>query len=218
MVSEGKHPVVTGLRIKGEQEIGESKKNMEEIASPAQLQYSGLAVFKKDKLIGWLNEEESKAYNYVVDHVKSTVGVFACPEGGKFALEVIRSKTEVKGKLESGNPRIDVNVRTEVNVGEVECKIDLTKTKSIEELEKVAEQKAREFIEQTIHHVQKKYKVDIFGFGEVIHRSEPKYWEKAKDDWDQIFVNLPVHVNVDGKIRHLGTVSNSFLEEMKKKE
>ncbi|WP_156411048.1 Ger(x)C family spore germination protein, partial [Paenibacillus sp. Soil787] len=208
---------VTGLRIKGEQEIGESKKNMEEIASPAQLQYSGLAVFKKDKLIGWLNEEESKAYNYVVNHVKSTVGDVACPEGGKVSLEVIRSKTEVKGKLENGKPRIDANIRIEANVGGVECYIDLTKTKTIDELEKITEQKVQGFIEETIKKVQKKYKVDIFGFGEVIHRSEPNYWKKVKSEWDQVFVNLPVDVNVDVKIRRLGTVSNSFLEEMKKK-
>lgn len=218
IVSEGKHPVVTGLRIKGEQGIGESKKNVEEIASPAQLQYSGLAVFKKDKLIGWLNEVESKGYNFINDNVKSTVGIVDCPEGGKASLEVIRSKTKVKGKLENGKPRIDANIRIEANVGEVQCYMDLTKIKTMDELEKIGGEKVQTFVEETIRKVQNEYKVDIFGFGEVFHRSEPKYWKKVKNEWDQIFVNLPVHVNVDVKIRRLGTVSNSFLEEMKKKE
>ncbi len=218
IVSEGKHPVVTGLRIKGDQEIGPNKKNVEEIASPAQLRYSGLAVFNKDKLIGWLNEEESKGYNYIVDNVKSTVGVAECPEGGKFSVEVVRSKTEVKGKLKNGKPRIDVKIRAEVNVGEVECSMDLTKTKTIAELENIGKEKVQSFIEKTIEKVQEKYKVDIFGFGETMHRSNPKYWKKVKGEWDRIFVDLPVDVNVDVKIRRLGTVSNSFLEEMKKKE
>ncbi|TFE26628.1 Ger(x)C family spore germination protein [Cohnella luojiensis] len=218
IVSEGKHPVVTGLRIRGEQKIGESKRNVEEIASPAQLQYSGLAVFNNDKLIGWLNEEQSKGYNYIIDKVKSTVGVVACPNGGKASIEVVRSKTEVKGKLMNGKPRMDVNVRIEANVGEVECSMDLTKTKTISELENSTEKRAQSIIKMTIEKVQEKYKVDIFGFGEAISRYHPKYWKKVKGEWDRIFVDLPVHVNVDVKIRRLGTVGNSFLEEMKKKE
>lgn len=218
IVSEGKHPVITSLRIKGDQEIGKTKKNVEEIVSSAQLRYSGLAVFKKDKMIGWLNEEESKGYNYILDNVKSTISIVACPEGGKVSLEVIRSKSEVKGKLVSGKPRMNVNIRIEANVGEVKCFIDLTKAKTITELESAMEKKVQSIIEDTVEKVQKEYKSDIFGFGEVIHRSEPKYWKKVKSEWDRIFVSLPVHVDVDVKIRYLGTVSNSFLEEMKKRE
>jgi spore germination protein KC len=218
IVSEGKNPVVTGLQLKGDQGIGESKENVELIASPAQLKYSGMAVFKDDKLVGWLNEEESKAYNYILDNVKSTVGVISCPGGGKASLEVLRSHTSVKSKLQNGNPRIFVNVRSEVNVGEVQCSVDLTKTGTIAELERIAEKEVRRFIETTIDKVQEKYKVDIFGFGEAMHRSNPRYWKSVKNEWDRVFSITPVDVNTDVKIRQLGTMSNSFLEEMKKKE
>ncbi|KRE38722.1 hypothetical protein ASG81_19525 [Paenibacillus sp. Soil522] len=51
-------------------------------------------------------------------------------------------------------------------MGEVECQIDLTERKTIEELEKRAEQKVAAIMLRTIHKVQKSLKVDIFGFGE----------------------------------------------------
>ncbi|EFM11416.1 germination protein, Ger(x)C family [Paenibacillus curdlanolyticus YK9] len=218
IVSPGKQPAVTGLRIKGSQTTGENKRNVNEIASSTQLVYNGLAVFKKDKLIGWLNEEESKAYNYIQDNVKSTVGVVYCPGGGNVALEVMHSATKVKGKVVHGKPTIDVSVRMRANIGEVRCSIDLSEESSLKQLEQNGNRKVQQFIEETIATVQKKYKVDIFGFGEVMHREQPKYWKTVQDDWDTQFQTLAYRVNVECEIRYLGTQSNSFLEEMDKKE
>jgi len=218
LVSEGRDPVLTGLVVLGDEQVGQDKKNMEKVLTPAILQYSGLAVFKKDKLIGWLNEIESKAYNYINDEIKSTVGFVACPQGGKITFEVIRSKTKVKGSVKNGQPRIDIEVRLEINIGEVQCSIDLLETKNIADVERLANSKVEGFIDAAVKKVQKKYKVDIFGFGDVIHRSNPKEWRKLKKNWDQTFETMPVNVKVNHKIRHLGTVSNSFLEQMKKEE
>ncbi|MGG1636265.1 Ger(x)C family spore germination protein [Paenibacillus sp. FSL K6-3182] len=218
LVSEGRDPVLTGLVILGDEQIGQEKRNMEKVLTPTTLQYSGLAVFKKDKLVGWLNETESKAYNYISDEIKSTVGYVTCPQGGKITFEVIRSKTKVKGSVKDGQPQIDIEIRIEINIGEVQCSIDLLETKNIAEVERLANSKVEGFIDATVKKVQKKYKVDIFGFGDVIHRSNPKEWRKLKKNWDHTFETMPVNVKVNHKIRHLGTVSNSFLEEMKKEE
>lgn len=180
LVSEGRDPVLTGLVILGDEQIGQEKRNMEKVLTPTTLQYSGLAVFKKDKLVGWLNETESKAYNYISDEIKSTVGYVTCPQGGKITFEVIRSKTKVKGSVKDGQPQIDIEIRIEINIGEVQCSIDLLETKNIAEVERLANSKVEGFIDATVKKVQKKYKVDIFGFGDVIHRSNPKEWRKLK--------------------------------------
>lgn len=218
LVSDGRDPVLTGLVVLGDEQIGQEKRNMEKVLTPTTLQYSGLAVFKKDKLIGWLNETESKAYNYISDEIKSTVGFVTCPQGGKITFEVIRSKTKVKGSVKNGQPQIDIEVRLEINIGEVQCSIDLLETKNIAEVEMLANSKVEGFIDAAVKKVQKKYKVDIFGFGDVIHRSNPKEWRKLKKNWDHTFETMPVNVKVNHKIRHLGTVSNSFLEQMRKEE
>ncbi|MDF2679187.1 MAG: spore gernimation protein GerC [Brevibacillus sp.] len=217
MVSQGKHPVLTGLEIKGDYEVGQSVANIEKIDNAATLQYTGLAVFNKDRLVGWLNEEESKGYNFIQDNVKSTVGHLVCPGGGKLVLEVIRSQTKLKGKVEKGKPKVEVHSRIEVNVGEVACQIDLTKIGTINELEKLAEKNVRRLMEQAVNKVQKQYKVDIFGFGEVIHREDPTAWKSLKKDWDTHFAKLPVTYQIDVKLRRLGAVGNSFLKEMNKR-
>lgn len=216
LVSEGKHPVLTGLIVKGSQEAGNSKANIERIAPPAQLQYSGIGVFKKDKLVGWLNQSESKGFNYIMNKVKSTVGHIRCPDGGKIVMEIIRSKGNMKGKVKNGKPEIEIKIRTEANIGEVECKkLDLTKVETVYELEAISEERMRELVGQALRAAQKKYKADIFGFGEAIRRADPKAWKKMKKNWDREFVNLPVKVKADVRIRRTGTVAQSFLKELK---
>ncbi len=82
LVTESSSPVLTGARIIGNQKQGETHKNLEEAESAAIVRFIGLAVFKKDKLAGWLNETESRGYNYIMDNVKSSAGHIKCPTGG----------------------------------------------------------------------------------------------------------------------------------------
>jgi spore germination protein KC len=215
LITDGKAAVLTGIRVFGNQEVGSSKQNVESITPAARIQYDHLAVFKKDKLVGWLNESESKGYNYITDSVKSSVTSISCPEKGKASIEVIHSKSDIKGKFNNGEPEVDVTIQAEGDVGAVECHIDLTETKAIDALEKSYEKELKETIQQTIETVQKQYKADIFGFGQAIHRSNPKKWAKIKNQWDETFTDLTVNVEVDLKIRQTGTVSNSFLQKLK---
>ncbi|TCZ74011.1 Ger(x)C family spore germination protein [Paenibacillus albiflavus] len=217
LVSEGTQPVLTGLRIVGQQDTNGAKKNVENINPPVKLIYSGMAVFKGDKLIGWLSEDESATYTMVINKLKSTTGTVTCPQGdGILTVEVIRAKTKVKGSIIDGQPRIHIDLRHEVNVGEDQCGLDLTKTEMITKLEEMINKKLEKYIEDNIKRVQDKYQVDIFGFGEVIHRSNPKEWKKLKKNWDQTFKSIPVTAKVTHKFQYTGNVNNSFLEQMNK--
>ncbi|RIE05272.1 Ger(x)C family spore germination protein [Cohnella faecalis] len=217
LVSDGKQPVLPGLRVIGDQEIGGSKTNTERIDSPGNLQLSGLGVFKNDKLIGWLSEEDSRGYNYILNNVRNSVGHIGCPNGGKVTLEITRAHSSVKGTMIGERPRIEIGVRIEGSVGEVECAgLDLTKSATLFDLEKRAEHKVTEIMESVVEKAQKTYESDIFGFGEAIHRTDPQAWKTLKEHWDdRHFVHLPVTINVDFKIRRVGTVGDSFLNKLK---
>ncbi len=216
-LTSGKEAVLTGILVTGDQEIGSSKQNVESITPAARIEYDDLAVFKKDKLVGWLTERESRGYNDIVNEVQNTVTAVSCPEEGKASIEIIQLDSKIKGKINKGKPEVDVNIKVKGNIGEVECQINLSEQKSIVELEKNTEKKMEETINQTIETVQKQYGTDIFGFGEAIHRSNPKEWKKIKEQWDEEFSELTANVKVDVKLRHTGTVGNSFLEEIEAK-
>ncbi|MDR6884746.1 Ger(x)C family spore germination protein [Bacillus sp. 3255] len=215
LITEGKSLALTAIELKGPEEIVENKANTDYIDPPSKLHYAGLAYFHRDKLVGWMNEDESKVYNYLRDNVKNTVGTINCPGGGQIALEVVRSKTELQGKVVKGKPQIQVEIHTEANVGNVECDLDLLDLATIDMLEKAASKQMEETIMDSAGRMQEKVKFDIFGFGDVIHRNDPKGWAEVKDDWEQHLADLDLDVKAEIKIRRLGTTGNSFLQEIK---
>lgn len=214
LVSEGKNPVLTGIVIKGDSQIGSDLKNLEKAKPPTSMKLTNIAIFKKDKLIGWLNESESIVYNYIMDNLKSTLVTLSCEDEGNLGIEIIKTKAKIKGKVENEKPEIEIKIQVEGNVAEVGCKMDLSKANNIYKLEEQLEKKIKRDMETVVEKVQKDFKSDIFGFGEVIRRADPKTWKELKNNWDTTeFVDLPVDIQVTAKIPRLGTVSKSFLKD-----
>lgn len=215
LISEGKEAVLTGIQLTGNKQIGSTQQNIESISKPAQIQYANLAVFKEDRLMGWLTEQDSRGYSGITNTVKSTVTSISCPNEGKSTIEVTNFHSKVEGNIVHGKPEVNIHTKAEGKVGEVRCKIDLKNPETIQELEKNYEKEATRIINETIDVLQEEYQSDIFGFGEAIHRANPEEWNKIKENWDEEFSDLTVNVKVDMKIRLTGTVNSSFLEKLK---
>ncbi|MBP2240965.1 spore germination protein KC [Cytobacillus eiseniae] len=212
LVSDGKEPVITGVYLTGNSELGGNIKNIQQVNTPTKIKSDYLAVFKGDKLIDWLDESESKGFNYITDNITSTVGFIECEGGGTLTIETIRSKTKLEGAIENEKPKIKIYVTAESNIGDVECPIDLSKSKTIKDIEKKFNEKTKDIIMSSVEKA-KELGTDIYGFGEAINRSEPKKWEDLKKKWDEEFKNTEVVVKVDLKIRRVGTIAESFQEE-----
>lgn len=209
LLKEGKHPVLQGIQIIGNQELGKTQDNLTSANTPGKLRFKGLAAFKDDKLVGWLDDQETKGYNFLINNIRSTIINIPCPEGGNLAYEIINSSTNQKGSYHTGKPGIEIEIRGEGNISEVNCSnLDLTQLEVIRELEKKINASLKKDIEKVIKESQSKLKIDIFGFGEVLHRSNLSYWEQVKDEWDETFISVPVKIKLDFKIRRIGTVTN----------
>ena len=210
LVSEGKEPVMTGVTVKENLEIGMDIQNVEKADVPANLQLSNLGVLKKDKLIGWLNKDENIGFSHIVGTVQSTLVNTPWPEGGVIGVELIRTKPHISGKVVNGVPKITIDHRVEGNIGDVEIEIDLIKDETIKKIEKLLEEEIEKNMYLSVEKAQD-LKSDIFGFGEVIHRSNPKAWEKLKYNWDEEFEYLEVNIHVTAKIKRIGTTTESFM-------
>lgn len=209
MTSDGHESILTGIFIKGDPEIGMDISNVEKVDPPTTIQIDHIGVFKEDKLIGWLNEDESKGVNYINNNVKSTIVNVPC-NGGHTSIELIETKTSLNATVNSHTPIITVKVQAEGNVGDVECKIDLTNPDTITTLEQKLEQDIKSKMESTVETAQNDFNSDIFGFGELLHRSNPREWREMKGNWNEEFKNVIVKYDVHASIKRLGTITESF--------
>lgn len=124
--------VLSAIEVLGDKTLGIDQTNVERIETPVKLKFTGLAIFKEDKLLGYIDEYNSKSFSYLNDNIKSTIEIISCPSDGELTTEITQSKTKTKGIFKDGQPTININIDIVQNVAEVKCDIDLTDIKTID--------------------------------------------------------------------------------------
>ncbi|UZN00802.1 Ger(x)C family spore germination C-terminal domain-containing protein [Lysinibacillus sp. MHQ-1] len=122
--------VLSAIEVLGDKSLGIDQTNVERIETPVMLKFTGLAIFKEDKLLGYLDEYDSKSLNYLNNKIKSTIEIISCPSKGELSNEITQSKTKTKGVIIDGKPTINISMYVVQNVAEVNCDIDLTTIKN----------------------------------------------------------------------------------------
>lgn len=177
----------------------------------------GTEVFKGIKSVGWLNPLESKGLLFVIDKFEGGVIVIQDHwenQSIRVTLEVFKSKTERKILVMDEELMIEVDVKTMVNIAEIDSDVDILTEENRQKFKQHAEDKIEKEIEAVIRKVQKEYKSDIFGFGLLIQREHPELWQRIKSDWNEIFPKVKTKVNVELDIR--GSAMRSKPTEVKK--
>lgn len=163
----------------------------------------GTAVFKKEKMVGWLDGIETRSLLFIRNQIKG--GVISIKNVTDFntdvTLEIFKSKTKLKPELRDGKLVMNIDVVTDVGIAEIDSTQDLISDKGREKVKKDAEMLIRKQIEKVIKKVQKEYKSDIFGFSNAICRTMPKVWKKIKKDWEEVFIELDIKVNTKINIK-----------------
>lgn len=204
--------VLPSIHIYGDADAGDFSSNIEKIDSPAQLKYGGLAIFKNYKLIGYLSEQESRDYNFLNNNIKSTFEIIACPEEGKISTEIINSSTKMTGHFQNDVPSISIKLDIEQNVAEVSCSLDLTKSKTIDALNKETSKQIKERLERTLQTIQQTYQADLLKFSNVLHREDYQAWNRIKKNWQTLYPNLEVQIEVDVHTKGVGTATKLKLD------
>ncbi|MDP1413168.1 Ger(x)C family spore germination protein [Lysinibacillus capsici] len=204
--------VLPSIHIYGDADTGDFNSNIEKIDSPAQLKYGGLAIFKNYKLIGYLSEQESRDYNFLNNNIKSTFEIIACPEEGKISTEIINSSTKMTGHFQNDVPSISIKLDIEQNVAEVSCSLDLTKSKTIDALNKETSRQIKERLERTLQTIQQTYQADLLKFSNVLHREDYQAWNRIKKNWQTLYPNLEVQIEVDVHTKGVGTATKLKLD------
>lgn len=200
----GGDAVLSGIYVVGDEEAGNSMSNVEKVDAPTKLEIDHLAVFKEDKKVGWLSEEESQGLNYATGDIQSTVVTHPCDDEGTLTVEILRTNSGIKGTMKHSNPLAIISVEAEGNIAEVGCKINLGKPESIKKINREVEGHIEKLIQSTIKASQDDFESDILGIGSAFHRDEPKYWKSVKKNWNENFKDVEVSVDVNVKIRRKG--------------
>ena len=171
-----------------------------------QVKFSGVAAFKDDKLIGFLNKKETQGLNWIIGEVKSKAIILPSliKKDKLISIEVIRTTSHIEPKIKGNNISFSINVTQEGSLVEQQSMNNIIEPKEIVDYLKKVERKNEELIkkeiEMAVNKAQKELRSDIFGFGDALNKKYPQKWDKIQDRWDKLFPKIDYEVNVNVKI------------------
>jgi spore germination protein KC len=103
-MAEGINPVINAVENTGEGDMPERTEVLRKSEGYEKLKFTGLGAFSDDKLVGWLNEAESKGCGYIIGAVERSIE-YASKDGSEVSFEILKAKSRIKASVENNAPR-----------------------------------------------------------------------------------------------------------------
>ncbi|TLS50966.1 Ger(x)C family spore germination protein [Paenibacillus antri] len=197
LLSDTTHPMIARAALR---KAGISNKKPEKGASVNQAELSGAAVFKKDRMVGWLKPGEARAAVFFIQDVESLILPLACPgeEKHKATVELQEHRFNVKPALKNGEISFLVSMDADADLVEFGC--DGPLESALPDIEKVLEKELRQGFESMLEVAQNDYQVDFLKLGDRVRNEYPVYWHRIERRWDSIFPDVEIEVDVHAEI------------------
>lgn len=211
-LEKGNEPVLPSIMIKGDIKEGSSQENLKSTEPEACLVLGPLAVFRRDKLLGFMAKKESRSINILKNDAKE-INYTVTFEDKKISIDSRRLITLIKYK---GNNTFDVIVSGKGDIYSINNDINIGDYKEIKKIEKVWSKTVKKDLKEVINKMSKKYKSDIFGFGNLIYKEKPDEWKKYEKNWNKkYFGQINVNIKTNLKITSVGSLNKTITEAEK---
>lgn len=193
---KGSHFVLTSVKVEGDAEKGTEGESSKSIDPDAYFVVSNLAVFKEDKLLGYLTEKESLGYQYIMNNIKNSIVPVVLDDESVLTIAVQKSKAKVKAFIDNDKPRIKITCRVRCSVYEDMSGMTKFTSEYMNEVIKKTEYEITKMMSDSVKRTQTEFNSDIFHFSEAIHRRYPKFWKQIIDRYDEIYPEMDVQIEV----------------------
>lgn len=172
---------------------------------------TGAAAFRGEKLAGRLNEEETQGLLFIKDEAYGGIIPIAYDSTRKnisFLFRDVKTKLTPVIKKEGITFQIKIKGTGEV-IGTTPQTIDITKKSNVNKMEGLINQEVEQRCRNSVAKAQA-MRVDLFGFGDRIHRTYPQVWKEIENHWDDIFPHIDVDIKAEFSVEHSGLTDKSL--------
>jgi len=158
----------------------------------------GSAIFHKDKLIGWLTDEETRGVAWLLKATQNTlVTVSNDPNSPKgISVETRNLSVNITTEIKDNIPAFTVNITAEGSIVEQDSYTTLSIDEFKKQVEVSAAKEITSEIQVSLNKLQKEFKSDVLGWAQTFHIQHKSEWDKSfKDSWESVFPKIPVTIN-----------------------
>lgn len=169
------------------------------------IHFFGLAVFRDNKLVGFLEEELAQGALWAMGEVNQPEVTVGAPEGkGRIVAQFQETTSKLIPHVRGEDVSMTIKVETLGTIMENESDYVLNRASNLEKLEAALVEKIKGMIEKSVKQLQQKYRSDIIGFGKVLYIKRPNDWNRVGKKWGEIYPSVTVHVDVNVRLKHTG--------------
>lgn len=166
---------------------------------------TGAALFNNTKYREVISKDETVYLNMLCNKVHNTAIDFDGGKGTSVALNIVKSKTERKVKLEKDIPTFIIKVKMDADIAEISGGVSSAMTsEQIDEIKKKGEEYVEKNIKTTINSMYQKYDSDACGLGRLLYIFHKDFYRKNEKNIDSVLKNSLYEVDVDLNIRRVG--------------
>ncbi|MDU4959414.1 MAG: Ger(x)C family spore germination protein [Sporomusaceae bacterium] len=170
---------------------------------------NGVALFRRDKLLGFLSAEQTPYYLLIVNELQGGVLSFPYSESdSKISLEIKSCDSKTAVRYEAGQLVVSVSIKTTVNLMELKAGADLSKPEEREKLESYTERYLEQRTASLFQSVQAEYGTDIFGLGRLLYKDDPALWRQLQNGWDPLLRQARIEVHARADILNTGVLKD----------
>ena len=207
--------VLPSMTLYGNYEIGDEKENITTSSPKAIVKIDGSTITKDNKILGYLDLEESKILNLINGKLKETI-IKMNYYDGYIIFEPNRIK--VSRELDIKNNIIKINISGYSKTKEIQSNINLKDPKEVEKLNKALNMELEKKITDTVNSIREKYGTDVFGFQELYYRTNYKYFKEICTNWyEDIYPKIKLEVKANVRLYEKGNTLGGLRYERKNK-
>lgn len=174
----------------------------------------GAAVFKGDKMVGWLDNEENQIFNLLKGLFQRGDFVMDIRIEGELypiTFEIIGNQVQLKPVVEGERAAVEIRVDLQLNATEIgAAQINFQEEKLVKDIESQVAHAFNRRIMELIDRIQTELNSDILGFGQLFRRRKPDLWRKHGKEWDTFFPTISASTVVNAEIKLTGLASDSI--------
>lgn len=200
------------VEVIGNKNNGDNIKNIESTSAETTSVISNIGVFKSNKFLGYLTEEESQAYNMVMNNVKITLMKTNYKNDEFIINEILKYSSKVDVDIKK--KKVTISIKGKATIAEANYSGNLESEKVIEKIQKDLNKTTENFIKNNIESTIKKYNSDIYGFRDMFYKKDPKAYKKLKENWyKDTFPELEIEVKSDINVFEKGNLNGGLYHE-----
>jgi Ger(x)C family germination protein len=189
---------------------------LQEVDGKKQLRLNGTAVFRDRKLVGSLDEKESRGFRFISKKM-ITGGFIIIPSPATsshssdlISIELTRSQATVKPVFEGNQlKKIQIKIDAEGNFYDQNFSDNILNLSNLDKMQQLTNDAIKEDITAAITKAQQLGSY-IFGWGRTVNQHNPDFWKEVEGNWPTVFSGIETDITVDFKLRRTYLTDQSF--------